>query len=65
MNNKEISALSLEACHEKLILEKESLRKLRFANAISPIENPMQIRQNRRRIARLKTAIKAKHVLKD
>lgn len=65
MNNKEIRALSLKACHEKLMLEKENLRKLRFANAISPIENPLQIRQTRRHIARLKTVAQAKQASKN
>ncbi len=34
------------------------LKKLEFAHAISPLENPMSIRSLRRDIARLKTALK-------
>jgi large subunit ribosomal protein L29 len=34
------------------------LKKLEFAHAISPLENPMSIRALRKDIARLKTALK-------
>ena len=34
------------------------LKKLEFAHAISPLENPMTIRTLRKDIARLKTALK-------
>ena len=34
------------------------LKKLEFAHAISPLENPMSIRALRRDVARLKTALK-------
>ena len=41
------------------ILEDElRLKKLEFAHAISPLENPMSIRALRRDVARLKTALK-------
>jgi large subunit ribosomal protein L29 len=36
------------------------LKKLMFAHAISPLENPMSIRSLRKDLARLKTALKAK-----
>ena len=36
------------------------LKKLTFAHAISPLENPMTIRNLRRDIARLKTELKKK-----
>lgn len=34
------------------------LKKLEFAHAISPLENPMSIRSLRRDVARLKTELK-------
>jgi len=34
------------------------LKKLEFAHAISPLENPMNIRALKRDLARLKTALK-------
>jgi len=35
-------------------------KKMEFAHAISPLENPMSIRSLRRDIARLKTALESK-----
>ena len=59
MKNSEINALSLEEMQQKLGAEKEVLQKLRFAHAISPIENPMKIQETRKLIARLETALRA------
>ena len=59
MKYSELKSLSPEESNSKLVAEEENLRKLRFAHAISPIENPMRIRQSRRFIAKLKTAQKA------
>ena len=36
------------------------LKKLEFAHAISPLENPMSIRSLRKDVARLKTELKKK-----
>ena len=38
------------------------LKKLSFAHAVSPLENPMNIRGVRRDLARLKTALKSKQL---
>lgn len=38
------------------------MKKLEFAHAISPLENPMTIRGLRRDIARLKTELKRKEM---
>ncbi|HZH67109.1 MAG TPA: 50S ribosomal protein L29 [Flavisolibacter sp.] len=38
------------------------LKKLEFAHAISPLENPVSIRNLRRELARLKTELKKKQV---
>jgi len=47
--------LSDEALNDKLNEEALRLKKLKFAHAINPIENPMAIRASRKFIARLKT----------
>ena len=60
MKNQEIQALSVEQLQEQLRSEKQQLQKLTFAHAVSPIENPMRIRESRKLIARLNTAITAK-----
>jgi len=38
------------------------LKKLEFAHAISPLENPMSIRNLRRELSRLKTELKKKQL---
>ncbi|MFL5739610.1 MAG: 50S ribosomal protein L29 [Flavisolibacter sp.] len=38
------------------------LKKLEFAHAISPLENPMSIRNLRKELARLKTELKKKQI---
>jgi large subunit ribosomal protein L29 len=40
------------------------LKKLEFAHAISPLENPMSIRSLRKDVARLKTALGQKQAVK-
>ena len=60
MKNSELQSLTLEELRQKLDAEKESLTKLKFAHAISPIENPMKIKETRKLIARIKTVLKQK-----
>ncbi len=60
MKNADIRALSKEALLEQLETEKTQLSKLKFAHAISPIENPLRIRETKRLIARLATIINEK-----
>ncbi|EFQ79260.1 50S ribosomal protein L29 [Algoriphagus machipongonensis] len=60
MKNTEIQSLSSSEIAERIIAEKENLTKLKFAHTISPIENPNRIRETKRLIARLKTALAAK-----
>jgi len=62
MKNSEIKALTVEELIEKIGTETESYGKLKFAQAITPIENPMKIRESRRFIAKLKTELKAKQL---
>ena len=44
--------------------DEQRLKKLEFAHAISPLENPMSIRSLRKDIARLKTALAQKDAVK-
>ena len=59
MKNAEIQKLSLEALQTTLVSETDALARLKFAHAISPIENPLRIREARKVVARLQTAITA------
>ena len=60
MKNSELQSLTVEELRQKLDAEKEGMTKLKFAHAISPIENPMKIRQSRKLIARIETVLKQK-----
>ncbi len=57
MKNSEIKGLSIDELKAKLAEEKENLAKLKFAHAISSIENPRRIAGVRKNIARLSTAL--------
>ncbi|WP_121356388.1 50S ribosomal protein L29 [Flavisolibacter nicotianae] len=57
---KSIQALSVEDLTARIQEDELRLKKLEFAHAISPLENPMNIRNLRREVARLKTELKKK-----
>jgi large subunit ribosomal protein L29 len=60
MKKSEIKALSVEQLKQNVAAEQDRLLKLKFAHAITPIENPMRIRQSRRLIAQLMTELNAR-----
>jgi large subunit ribosomal protein L29 len=60
MKYKDIITLTAAELNKKLAEEKETLGRLKFAHAITPIENPMKIREARKNIAVISTAITAK-----
>ncbi|MEY4383285.1 MAG: hypothetical protein RI995_827 [Bacteroidota bacterium] len=60
MKNAEINKLGVEELAKLIVNEQENLDRLKLAHAISPIENPMRIRQSRRLIARLNTVLNVK-----
>ncbi|MGD1891502.1 MAG: 50S ribosomal protein L29 [Cyclobacteriaceae bacterium] len=62
MKNEEIKSMSSDELMEALKAEQENLTRLRFAHAISPIENPTKIRVSRKTIARIKTELRAKEL---
>lgn len=57
---KSIHGMSESDLKARLEEDKQRLKKLEFAHAISPLENPMTIRGLRRDIARVITEIKNK-----
>ena len=57
---KSIHGLNETDLKARLEEEKLRLKKLEFAHAISPLENPMSIRSLRKDLARLKTELKQK-----
>ena len=57
MKSSEISALSTEELNARLGEEKSNLTKLKFAHAVSAIENPIRIKNVRKEVARLNTEL--------
>lgn len=60
--NKNLKDLSVTDLIAKIQEDELRLKKLEFAHAISPLENPMTIRGLRRDIARIKTELKKKEM---
>jgi large subunit ribosomal protein L29 len=57
---KSIQGLNEQDLQARIKEDEQRLKKLEFAHAISPLENPMSIRTLRKEIARLKTELKKK-----
>ncbi|WP_421875750.1 50S ribosomal protein L29 [Marinoscillum sp.] len=64
MKNSELRGLSLDELQGRLTAEQENYSKLKSAHSITPIENPMKIRETRKLIARIQTEIRAKELSK-
>ncbi|RIA10503.1 LSU ribosomal protein L29P [Flavobacteriaceae bacterium MAR_2010_72] len=57
MKQPEIKQLSIAELQEKLGETKKSYADLKMAHAISPLENPIQLRNVRRSVARIATEL--------
>tara|TARA_B100001079_G_C16271741_1_gene452447 strand:+ start:304 stop:495 length:192 start_codon:yes stop_codon:yes gene_type:complete len=57
MKQSEIKKLSTAELQEKLSEMKKSFSDLKMTHAISPLENPIQLRSIRRSVARLATEL--------
>lgn len=58
--NNSLRTMSAKDLNARILEEELRLKKLEFAHAISPLENPMSIRAVRKDLARLKTELKKK-----
>jgi large subunit ribosomal protein L29 len=61
MKTSEIRELSAKEIEERIENEKTLFFKQKMNHAISPLDNPMKIRETRRNIARLETILRQKH----
>jgi len=57
MNQTEILKLSTADLQAKLVEAKKSYSELKMTHAVSPLENPLQIRSLRRTVARISTEL--------
>jgi len=55
--NKTVVEFSLEDLAARIYEDEVRLKKMSFAHAITPLENPMQIRSLRKDISRMKTEL--------
>ncbi|KOH43109.1 50S ribosomal protein L29 [Sunxiuqinia dokdonensis] len=55
MKASEIKELTDKEIQERIQLEKETLARLNMNHAVSPLDNPMKIKEARKNIARLQT----------
>lgn len=57
MKKSELTGLTLEQLQQQLQAATATAQTLRFAHAISPLENPMRLRLQRKLIAQLHTEL--------
>jgi large subunit ribosomal protein L29 len=62
MKQRVVAELSTPELKERLVEEELQLSKLTLNHAISPIENPNKIKEQRKTIARLKTEIRKREI---
>lgn len=60
--NKGLVEMSADDLKARIREDEVRLKKLTFAHAITPLENPMSIRDLRRDIARMKTELKKREL---
>jgi large subunit ribosomal protein L29 len=57
MKQTEIKAMSTEELKEKMTDLKKQYADLKMAHTVTPLENPLQLRNTRRTVARLATEL--------
>lgn len=57
MKQSEVKELSVEELKEKLAGLKKQYDDLKMAHAVTPLENPLQLRKARKTVARLATEL--------
>lgn len=57
MKQQEVTKMSTQDVQDSIAHFSEQLVKMKLAHKVSPMENPLQIRQVRKTIARLKTEL--------
>ncbi len=62
MKQNVINEMSTGELHERLDEERKQLRKLKMNHAVSPLENPMKIKDYRRTVARILTELRKREL---
>lgn len=64
MKIREIKELNNKEIQERMDAEKEHLVRLKLNHSISPLDNPLQIKEVRRTVARFATELRQREVNK-
>ena len=64
MKNKEIRELETKELEERIDAEVAKLHQMKLNHAITPLENPSQIKATRRDIARMKSELRQRELNK-
>jgi len=62
MKSSEIREMTTREIEERIEALSQELVRMKINHSISPLENPMKIRQTRRDIARMKTILRQKQL---
>ncbi|ADQ80597.1 LSU ribosomal protein L29P [Paludibacter propionicigenes WB4] len=62
MKTREIKELNNKEIQERMDAEKEHLVRLKLNHSISPLDNPLQIKEVRRTIARFATELRQREI---
>jgi len=62
MKIREIKELTTSELQEQLVTKRDELNRLEINHAVSPLDNPSLIRENRRTIARFMTELRQRQM---
>jgi len=65
MESTEIKELTLRELRERIDNEKTFLSRMKLNHAISPLDNPLKIRDTRRNVARLLTELRKRELTEN
>ena len=64
MKSAEVKELNVKELTERLDAQRELLERLKMNHAISPLDNPMNIKETRRSVARIATELRQRELNK-
>ena len=62
MKTSEINEMTTKELVERLQVEKENLVRLRLNHAVSPLDNPMKLKDAKKNIARMKSVLRQREL---
>ena len=65
MKNSEIKELTTKEIAERIDVEKDKLVRLKLNHAVSPLDNPIILKEVRKNLARLKTEMRSRQLTEN